>query len=248
LQDESHLVYQNRMFPPKKTSPAGPGLQKISCDRITAEQALARVKAFARRCFDNASGSHDWDHTLRVFRLCALMGPAENADMDVLGAAACLHDIGRAVQDASGGEICHAERGARMAEPVLEALPYSKKQKQNIIHCIRSHRFRNHLKPATTEAKVLFDADKLDAIGAVGVARAFLFAGEVGARLHSPDLDVESTLPYSVDDTGYREFKVKLCKIKDRMLTAEGRKWARERHSFMDEFFNRFLAEYEGKR
>ena len=226
--------------------------QKISDDpsagNMAPEQALDQVKAFARRCFDKASGSHDWGHTLRVFRLCEMMGPAENADMDVLGAAAYLHDIGRALQDAANGAICHAEKGAQMAEPMVKALPFSKKQKQNIIHCIRSHRFRNQHKPATTEAKVLFDADKLDAIGAVGVARAFLFAGEVGARLHNPDLDAESARPYSVDDTGYREFKVKLCKIKDRMLTAQGRKRARERHVFMNDFFNRFLAEYEGKR
>ena len=215
---------------------------------MAPEPVLAQVKAFAQRCFDKASGSHAWDHTLRVFRLCEMMGPAENADMSVLGAAAYLHDIGRALQDASNGAICHAEKGAQMAEPMVAALPLSKKQKQNIIHCVRSHRFRSQHKPATTEAKVLFDADKLDAIGAVGVARAFLFAGEVGARLHNPDLDAESTRPYSIDDTGYREFKVKLSKIKARMLTAEGRKWARERHAFMDDFFNRFLAEYEGKR
>ena len=228
------------------------GLQKISDDPSAGgtapEAALTRVKAFARSCFNKASGSHDWDHTTRVFRLCEMMGPPENADMDVLGAAAYLHDIGRAAQDSSNGAICHAEKGAQMAEPMVKALPFSKKQKQNIIHCIRSHRFRNQHKPATTEAKVLFDADKLDAIGAVGVARAFLFAGEVGARLHNPDLDAENTRPYSVDDTGYREFKVKLCKIKDRMLTAQGRKWACERHAFMNDFFNRFLAEYEGKR
>jgi len=226
--------------------------QKISgvpsAGKMAPEQALDQVKAFAQRCFDKASGSHAWDHTLRVFRLCEIMGPAENADMDVLGAAAYLHDIGRTLQDTSSGAICHAEKGAQMAEPMVAALPLSKKQKQNIIHCVRSHRFRNQHKPATIEAKVLFDADKLDAIGAVGVARAFLFAGEVGARLHNPDLDAESTRPYSVDDTGYREFKVKLCKIKDRMLTAQGRKWARERHAFMDDFFIRFLAEYEGKR
>ena len=219
------------MLSRKKASNTRTDLQKTSDDQsacsIAAQQVLAQVKAFAQRCFDKASGSHDWDHTLRVFRLCEIMGPAENADMDVLGAAAYLHDIGRALQDASSGAICHAEKGAQMAGPMVEALPLSKKQKQNIIHCIRSHRFRNHHKPATTEAKVLFDADKLDAVGAVGVARAFLFAGEVGARLHNPDLDAESTRPYSVDDTGYREFKVKLCKIKDRMLTAEGRKWAR---------------------
>jgi uncharacterized protein len=100
----------------------------------------------------------------------------------------------------------------------------------------------------TPEAKALFDADKLDAIGAVGVARAFLFAGEVGARLHSPEADIEATEPYSIDDTGYREFKVKLCKIKDRIMTQAGRKLAEERHAFMEEFFQRFLEEYGGER
>jgi uncharacterized protein len=168
--------------------------------------------------------------------------------MDVLRVAAYLHDIGRGFQDASNGAVCHAEKGAQIAEPFVERLALTKKQKQNIIHCIRSHRFRNHHTPGTPEAKVLFDADKLDAIGAIGVARAFLFAGEVGARLHNADVDAETAKPYSADDTGYREFKVKLCKIKDQMLTAEGRKLARERHVFMHDFFNRFLEEYEGKR
>jgi uncharacterized protein len=95
---------------------------------------------------------------------------------------------------------------------------------------------------------VLFDADKLDAIGAVGVARAFLFAGEVGARLHSEEANIEDTEPYSIDDTGYREYKVKLSKIRDRILTREGRKLAEDRHLIMAEFFKRFLDEYQGKR
>jgi uncharacterized protein len=215
---------------------------------IHASDVPTPVKAFAEACFDDASGSHDWEHTLRVLRLCETMGRAENADMDVLRTAAYLHDIGRVFQDSSNGEVCHAEKGAQMAGPLVEKLPLTDAQKQNVIHCIRSHRFRNHHQPATIEAKILFDADKLDAIGAVGVARAFLFAGEVGARLHNPDIEAEDAMPYSENDTGYREFKVKLCKIKDRMLTAEGRKLARERHAFMERFFNRFLDEYEGKR
>jgi len=113
---------------------------------------------------------------------------------------------------------------------------------------VRSHRFRGNDEPKTLEAKVLFDADKLDSIGAVGIARAFLFAGEVGAKLHNPDIRVENTLPYSKDDTGYREFKLKLSRIKDRILTTEGRKLAKERHEFMETFFKRFIEEYEGKR
>jgi uncharacterized protein len=219
-----------------------------SASGIDLEDALIQVKAFAKGCFDKASGSHDWEHTLRVYRLCEMIGTAENVDLDVLRVAAYLHDIGRNLQDASNGAVCHAEKGAQMAAPLVAKLPLTKKQKENIIHCIRSHRFRNPHTPGTPEAKVLFDADKLDAIGAVGVARAFLFAGEVGARLHNPNVDAKDAKPYSEDDTGYREFKVKLCKIKDRMLTTQGRKLARERHAFMDEFFNRFLEEYEGKR
>jgi len=213
-----------------------------------AKDVLKDIRKIAKELFNGARGSHDWEHTLRVCRLCERIGRAEGVDMDVLLVAAYLHDIGRSSQDASNGAVCHAQKGAKMAEPVLDKLPLSENQKENVIHCIISHRFRGNHSPETKEAKVLFDADKLDAIGAVGVARVFLFAGEVGARLHSPKMDIENTRPYSIDDTGYREYKVKLCKILDRILTKEGRKLADERHSFMEEFFNRFLKEYGGER
>jgi uncharacterized protein len=240
------------MLPPKKrlnTSTGRPKAEQLPPEPgMDMQAALIYVREFAEACFDGAAGSHDWEHTLRVFRLCERLGPAENADMDVLRAAAYLHDIGRVFQDASKGAVCHAEKGAQMAGPLVARLPFSADQRQNILHCIRSHRFRNRQQPGTLEARILYDADKLDAIGAVGVARAFLFAGEVGARLHNPDIRAEDARSYSENDTGYREFKIKLCKIKDRMLTAEGRRLARERHAFMDDFFNRFLNEYEGRR
>ncbi len=206
------------------------------------------VKEQAEKLFDGAKGSHDWEHTLRVCSLCERIGPAEKADMDVLRVAAYLHDIGRSGQDSALGAVCHAEKGAEMAWPIVEKLPLSEEQKANVIHCIRAHRFRGKCRPETAEAKVLFDADKLDAIGAVGVARAFLFAGEVGASLHIPGMNIEETKPYTIEDTGFREFTVKLCKIRERILTKEGRKLADERHAFMEGFFNRFLEEYEGKR
>jgi len=206
------------------------------------------VKDKAKCLFDGAKGSHDWEHTLRVYSLCERIGPAEKADMDVLRIAACLHDIGRADQDAAFGALCHAEKGAMMAWPIVKGLSLAEDRKTNIIHCIRAHRFRGNNRPETIEAKVLFDADKLDAIGAVGVARAFLFAGEVGARLHNPELNIELTMPYSREDTGFREYSVKLCKIRDRILTKEGKKLADERHAFMEAFFKRFTEEYDGKR
>ena len=204
------------------------------------------IQTIAQKLFTGARASHDWDHTIRVLRLCEHIGSEERADMDVLRVAAVLHDIGRPHQDACLGSLCHAVHGAMLAEPIVAMLMFSPEQKDNILHCIRTHRFRGMHVPETLEAKVLFDADKLDAIGAIGIARAYLFAGEIGARLHSPEIPAEKSVPYSIDDTGFREYSVKLCKIKDRMMTSEGKRMAGDRHQFMTAFFNRFLQEYQG--
>lgn len=208
--------------------------------------SIEEIRAFTIKCFSNARGSHDWEHTQRVCNLCMHIGRVEGADLEALEIAAHLHDVGRSYEDESKGAVCHAEKGAETARRLLAEYPISDAQKANIIHCIRSHRFRGNHQPETLEARVLFDADKLDAIGAVGIGRAFLFAGEVGAKLHNPYIEPEDTEPYSEEDTGYREYKLKLSRIKDRMLTAEGRRMAEERHAFMEMFFQRFTEEYKG--
>jgi uncharacterized protein len=215
--------------------------------RTDAEELVVTIKERARQLFLKASGSHDWDHTRRVVVLCEHIGQVEKADLTLLRIAAYLHDIGRCHQDRSSGASCHAREGARMAADILKNVPLADPDKQHIIHCIRSHRFRENQAPETLEAKVLFDADKLDAIGAVGVARAYLFAGEVGARLHNPDIDVTAAPAYSENDTGYREYLVKLRHIHTRMLTGEGCRLAAERHSFMEAFFERFISETKGR-
>lgn len=207
---------------------------------------VAQIKQQAESMFVSSRGSHAWEHTQRVFQLCRYIGAAEGVDMEVLLSAACLHDIGRAHQDATNGKVCHAEKGVELARPLIDPLPIADDRKSNILHCIHAHRFRKPPLPGTAEARVLFDADKLDAIGAVGVARAFQFAGEVGARLHNPNVDVENTRSYTSEDTGFREFKVKLSKIKDRMLTREGARMAKTRHAFMAAFFDRLQAEHRG--
>ena len=207
---------------------------------------VEEIKSKAEQMFASARGSHAWEHTQRVYQLCRHIGVVEGADMEVLLLAACLHDIGRIYQDTSDGKVCHAEKGVELARPIIEPLPITGNRKNNVLHCIQAHRFRKPPIPETAEARVLFDADKLDAIGSVGVARAYLFAGEVGARLHNPHMDVENTRPYTSEDTGYREFKVKLSKIKDGMLTREGGRMAAARHAFMTAFFERLQAEHRG--
>lgn len=174
------------------------------------------------------------------------IGKVEGADLDTLGIAAYLHDIGRPFQDMARGKVCHAEKGAELASKILLKTDISEDCRNNIIHSIRTHRFRNNSRPETLEARVLFDADKLDSIGAVGIGRAFLFAGEVGATLHNPDIAPEDCESYSINDTCYREYRIKLRKVKDRILTGEGYRIALERHRFMEAFFKRFLMEHSG--
>ena len=210
--------------------------------------SLEDIVRYSTKCFVNARGSHDWEHTRRVRNLCRHIGRIEGADPEVLEIAAYLHDIGRTDEDMFKGAGCHAQKGADMAGTLLEKYPIADDKRQNIIHCIRTHRFHGHDRPETLEAKVLFDADKLDAIGAVGIARAYLFAGELGAKLHNPEVRPEDTAAYTREDTGYREYRLKLSQIKERMLTGEGRRMAEQRHRFMEAFFERFVLEYEGGR
>ncbi len=207
---------------------------------------LAAVEKDARRFFRTSRGSHDWDHTERVLRLCLRIGKKEKADLDVLRLAALLHDIGRHDEDRTAGAVCHARRGAALAAALLKKHGLPAPVVEAVVHSIRTHRFRKRAVPETLEARILFDADKLDSIGAVGIGRAFLFAGEVGARLHDKDIDVRRTKPYTREDTAYREFLVKLSRIKDRMHTREGRRIAAERHRFMVDFFKRLNRETDG--
>ncbi|MDH7513387.1 MAG: HD domain-containing protein [Clostridiales bacterium] len=215
-------------------------------NRRLSEQLLNMIKKEAKLYFQNARGSHDWDHTERVLKLCLRIGRKEKADLEVLRLAAMLHDIGREEEDRSNGRVCHGEKGAALAKAILKKHGVEKEMVGRIIHCIETHRFRQKRPPQTLEAKILFDADKLDSIGAVGIGRAFLFAGEVGARLHNPGINLKKTKAYTKDDTAYREFLVKLRKIEGRLFTRDGRRIARDRHRFMAEFFDRLNKEIEG--
>lgn len=213
-----------------------------------SEKLFQEIRQEAAAHFRSARGSHDWDHTERVLELCLRIGKKEKADLEVLRLAAILHDIGRGDEDRSNGRICHGQKGADLARRILERHGVEEDKIARVAHCIEAHRFRGGRRPQSPEAKILFDADKLDSIGAVGIGRAFLFAGEVGARLHDPDIDVLKTKPYTPEDTAYREFLVKLRRVKDRMFTREGKRIARERHRFMVEFFDRLNRETRGLR
>lgn len=207
------------------------------------EQLVAEIK----NEFINARKSHDWEHTERVYNLCLELSKNEKIDREVLKLAALLHDIGRVEQDQSKGKLNHAERGVKKAAQILEKYDLPEIKIKKILHCIETHRFRGKKPPLSLEAKILFDADKLDAIGAIGIGRAFVFAGEVGAKVHNKNIELKKTQPYTEEDTAYREYLVKLIKIKERLYTEEGRRIAESRHKFMQDFFDRLNREVDGE-
>jgi uncharacterized protein len=206
-------------------------------------EKLSRIAATYR---DGEGGCHGPDHIWRVYRTALYIGQLMDARLDILAAAALLHDIGRPFEREHRGKICHAEKGAELAREILQNLDFPKAVVDEIIHCIETHRYRGEKIPSTLEARILFDADKLDCIGAIGIGRAFLFAGQVGAKLHNSDVDLSATESYSIEDTAFREFQVKLSKVKDRLLTPEGQRLAEERHAFMEVFFERLEREVNG--
>jgi uncharacterized protein len=214
------------------------------------KQILKKIEIAAKKYFVNASGCHDWTHVERVYNLAMNIGKKEGADLNILAAACLLHDIGRREEMKSHGKFCHAEMGAQLAEKILAKLKLDKEIVDNIVHCIITHRYRNNHEPKTIEAKVLFDADKIDSIGAIGVARDFLFAGYLHNAIYTGN---EIKLAKdggkhsrSKDDTAILEYEFKLKNVKNRIFTAAGKKIAKSRHEYMVLFFKKFWQEAKG--
>lgn len=200
-----------------------------------------------RGIFCGAAGHHDWDHTERVLNLCLRIGKTEKADLEILGLAALLHDIGREEETKSKGGICHAELSAKMAEEILTEQKLKREKIEEILHCIICHRNKNRGKIKTLEAKILFDANKLDSLGAIAIGRLFMFAQEHGGRLHNPEVDLSSVADYSKEDTPWYYYATTTVKIFGSLFTPEARRIAKERDAYMKNFFNRLDGEVSGK-
>lgn len=209
---------------------------------------MTLIRQFVRRKLANNHCGHDFDHTLRVYKNALKLATECGGDLQIISAASMLHDVGRAEESRTQGAVCHAEIGAKIAAEYLKKRNFSDSFINAVAHCIERHRFRRGLAPETLEAKILFDADKIDSIGPVGIGRAFLFAGNSGARLHNSKQQALNAAEYSYQDTAYREYLVKLSKVPSRMMTEPGRKLAEYYGTFMKDFFNEMNLQIKGKK
>lgn len=205
------------------------------------EPFLGRVNTeWARQLYDGAGAAHAFDHVLRVLRLAERIAKEEGADLAVVRMATLLHDVAR-------DEPEHHLRGAARARELLAEHPPA--FVEAVAHAIEAHRFRAGPAPTTLEAQCLHDADKLDAIGAIGVGRAFAYAGRQGERLWTTpvdQIDFASPPPPTLDYTPGHEFVYKLAQLKEKLYTNAARRIAAERHEFMAAFFRRLDAEAQG--
>jgi len=169
------------------------------------------------------SVSHGFDHVMRVYNLSVKIGVKENADINVLKIAALLHDVGRVLY----GEREHALKSAKIAKELLSKMGLEKEFISRVVEAIKAHSFSGKERPVSIEAKVLSDADKLDAIGAIGIARCFMYAGE-----HKRSLE-----------KSIEHFYEKLFLLKDLMYTKTAKEIAIQRHIFMEKYLQELKAE-----
>ncbi|MDF2880349.1 MAG: hypothetical protein K0R54_906 [Clostridiaceae bacterium] len=201
--------------------------------------------------------AHNLDHVFRVYNLCMLLSKYEkDVNLEVLIPAALLHDIARVRESQDNtGKIDHAVLGGEMAVEILKKLNYTEDKIDDIKNCIISHRFRTGNEPKTIEGKILFDADKLDAIGATGIARTFMLAGQYGQRLtgSSPINDylkantVENGRLKDVSKhTPFIEYEFKFKKIPEKLYTKKAKEIGYKRLEFMEEYFKKLNLEIDG--
>ncbi len=212
---------------------------------------IAAVRAY----YAAADSVHDFDHILRVLALAERVGQAEGADMDVLRAAVLLHDASGATPAANGehagaARAAHHEASADFAATVLATEGWPPARIEAVQHCIRAHRFRGTEAPRTLEAQILFDCDKLDVLGAIGVVRTVGYAALAGEPLTgAPSERFRATGQKEPGEphTPYHEFLFKLTRVPERLHTATARAIAAERHHYLAEFFQRLDREIAGE-
>lgn len=203
---------------------------------------FSRIEAYMCSCMSDSA--HDKEHVYRVLGNALVIADGEREiDHDILVCACLLHDIARADQ-LKDPSLCHARVGADKAYMWLKSQGWGEEFASAVADCIRTHRFRKNAPPQSLEAKILFDADKLDVVGAIGIARTLAYQGTVGAALYSrtPDGDISDGRE-DAQPSFFREYHYKLEKLYDRFFTERGAELARQRQAAAVRFYEDLYRE-----
>lgn len=204
----------------------------------------------ARTWYDDHDPVHGFDHVVRVLKTAEQIGSALGADLELLRAAALLHDASGAHPGEGGNRAEHENASAEFAREVLAKEGWEDERIEGVMHCIRAHRFRGTEAPHSLEAKILFDADKLDVIGAFGTARTIGYAVQAGQPVFAEPSDEflsnGKTVP-GEPHSAYHEYLFKLRRVKDRLHTEPAKAMAANRDRLLHMFFDQLAAEARGE-
>ena len=212
------------------------------------QEQLKAMEQYAKRVLDSDTSGHDWSHIARVVNTTKTIAKVEGADLFICEAAALLHDV---IDDKIVQDPADALQELKKFLTSIEVVPDEIEAIESIITRMS---FKNHQenKELSLEGRVVQDADRLDAIGAIGIARVMCYSGSKGRPIHNPamtprqDMTVEEYR--SGESTAIMHFYEKLLTLKDLMNTDYGKKLAKGRHAFLETYLEQFYAEYEGKR
>lgn len=225
--------------------------------KINSKQAIERTVKFTKEFFQKEGTGHDWWHTQRVRNLALKIATEEGADLFIVEMSALLHDIGD-YKFFQGNE----EQGPKVIAQFLDSISLPSKMKNKILDITGNVSYMKSLSEGKNSPKesqnrnpelmAVSDADRLDAMGAIGIARAFTYGGYYHRTIYDPGIPPNSNMTREEYKTtaapSINHFYEKLLKLKDMMVSSYGKKLARERHHFLELYLERFFAEWEGKK
>jgi uncharacterized protein len=197
--------------------------------------------------------SHDYDHILRVISLAETIQQHEQGDLPTIWAAIAFHDLGQERERRDGGD--HAIIGAAIAQESLRDTQFPQARIPAVQQAIREHRLTGDTFPSTLEGRILYDADKIDCLGAIGISRLYCITGRYNQKIYTPlpddmlepvDPATIRTLRRRADYAPNIEFQLLFQDLPARMATATGRNIAQERYDYMAAFFQRLQQEVDG--
>ena len=219
---------------------------------MTDTEIVEKTIAYVKKTLHGAEGGHDWFHIQRVFNNTLQLSQGEKVDVLIVSLAALLHDIADP-KFHNGDETI----GPKMARNFLNDIGLGTKKITHVVKIIENMSFKNSLENkedafTSRELQVVQDADRLDAIGAIGIARAFNYGGFKNRELYNPDitpkLDMDKATYKKAKGPTINHFYEKLLLLKDKMNTVSGKRLAAQRHQYMLDYLEQFYGEWNGER
>ncbi|PEJ29062.1 MULTISPECIES: HD domain-containing protein [Bacillus] len=211
------------------------------------QEKIQKTVAFVRNILETDASGHDWYHIERVHKLALSLSEKEGGDRFVIEMAALLHDVADEKLNES------EEAGMKKVSDWLEGLNVTEEETEHILHIIMNMSYKGGHggKVSTLEGKIVQDADRLDALGAIGIARTFAYGGAKGRLMYDPNIPPREEMTKEEyrknDDPSLNHFYEKLLKLKDLMNTDAAKREAEIRHRYMEEFIEQFMKEWNAQ-